>query len=120
MPHVVVSTPLPLMEIGHIFKPVTHQVGSTTIRFIDFFHSVHYDQAVVDTYIAEDELEQRVLMMIKRKGDDRYLVSLRETGFPRPTPATHLATRYLAEFIVSMHAKAEIVNHNLGHIEDEF
>ncbi len=120
MPHVVVSTPLPLMEIGHIFKPVTNQVGSTTVRFIDFFHSVHYDQAVVDTYVAEDELEQRVLMMIKRKGDDRYLISLRETGFPRPTPATHLAIRYLAELIVSMHAKAEIVNHNLGHIEDEF
>jgi tRNA (guanine-N7-)-methyltransferase len=119
MPHVIVSTPMPLMEMGHIFKPATNQVGSTTVRFIDFFHSVHFDQAVVDTYIAEGELEQRVMMMIKRKGDDRYLISLRETGFPRPTPATHLATKYLAELIVSMHAKAEIVNHNLGPMENE-
>jgi tRNA (guanine-N7-)-methyltransferase len=117
MPHAVVSTPLSLMEIGHIFGPVTHQVGSITVRFIDFFQSLHFDQAVVDTYVAEGELEQRVMMMIKRRGDDRYLISLKETGFPRPTPATHLATRYLAELVVSMHAKAKIVNHNLRPIE---
>ncbi len=118
MPHVILSTPLPLMEIGQLFEPITYRTGETIVRFIDFFHSVRYDQAVVDTYIAEGDLEQRVMMTIKRKGDAQFLITLRETGFPRPTAATHYANKCLAELIVSMHAKAEIVKHNLQRVED--
>ncbi|MGB3714716.1 MAG: tRNA (guanosine(46)-N7)-methyltransferase TrmB [Candidatus Promineifilaceae bacterium] len=113
MPHVIISTPLPLMEIGHLYEPVNYTDGQVSVRFVDFFHSVRYDQAVVDTYIAEGDLEQRVLLTIKGKSNNRYLVTMRETGFPRPTPATHTAIQRLAEMIVSMHAKAKIERHNL-------
>jgi tRNA (guanine-N7-)-methyltransferase len=113
MPHAIISTPLPLMEIGHLYEPVNYSEGPISVRFVDFFHSVRYDQAVVDTYIAEGDLEQRVLLTIKGKSNSRYLVTLRETGFPRPTPATHIAIRRLAEMLVSMHAKAKIERHNL-------
>lgn len=113
MPHAMISTPLPLMEIGQLYEPAIFSDGATTIRFVDFFHSIRYDQAVVDTYIAEGDLEQRVLLTVKGKSNHRYLITMRETGFPRPTPATHFAIRCLAELIVSMHAKAEIIDHNL-------
>jgi tRNA (guanine-N7-)-methyltransferase len=119
MPHVILSTPLPLLEIGQIFEPHTFRTGEITVRFIDFFHSVRHDQAVVDTYIAEGDLDQRVMMMIKRKGDAEFLITLRETGFPRPTAATHYANKCLAELIVSMHAKAEIVKHNLQNAKND-
>jgi hypothetical protein len=109
----MISTPLPLMEIGHLYEPVNFTEGPVSIRFVDFFHSVRYDQAVIDTYIAEGDLEQRVLLTIKGKSNSRFLIAMRETGFPRPTPATHIAIRRLAEMIVSMHAKAKIEHHNL-------
>ena len=93
--------------------PTVHRRQDSIIRFIDLFHSQLFEQALVDTYIIEGELEQRVMLMIKRKGENRYLIALRETGFPRPTPATHLAAMRLAEKIISMDEQAEIVNHNL-------
>jgi tRNA (guanine-N7-)-methyltransferase len=113
MPHVIINSPMPLLEIGQRFEPAEFSTGSITVRFVDFFHSVRYDQAVVDTYAAEGELEQRVMVMIKRKSGDDFILTLRETGFPRPTPATHYAVLSLAEMIVSMHARAEIIRHNL-------
>lgn len=116
MPHAIISVPLPLMEIGQLYEPSEFSDGPVSVRFVDFFHSIRYDQAVVDTFIAEGELEQRVLLNIKGKGNNRYLISMRETGFPRPTPATHIAIRRLAEIIVSMHAKAKIENHNLRRV----
>jgi len=114
MPHVIINSPMPLLEIGQRFEPAEFSTGSINVRLIDFFHSVRYDQAVVDTHIAEGELEQRVMVTIKRKSGDDYILTLRETGFPRPTPATHFAVLSLAEMIVSMHAKAEIIRHNLN------
>ncbi|MFN2188588.1 MAG: tRNA (guanosine(46)-N7)-methyltransferase TrmB [Candidatus Promineifilaceae bacterium] len=113
MPHVVIRTSHSLEEIGRRFMPTVHRRQDSIIRFIDLFHSQLFEQALVDTYIIEGELEQRVMLMIKRKGENRYLIALRETGFPRPTPATHLAAMRLAEKIISMDEQAEIVNHNL-------
>ena len=119
MPHVIISTPLPLMEIGHLYEPANYSTEDIHVRFVDFFHSVQYDQAVVDTYISEGELEQRVLLTIKGKSKDRFVINMRETGFPRPTPATHFALRCLAELIVALHAKAEILGHNLKLVSEE-
>jgi tRNA (guanine-N7-)-methyltransferase len=114
MPHAIISTPLSVEEIGRQFDPATYQADSWTVRFIDFFVSTKREQAVVDTYIAEGGLEQRVLLMIKPKRERQFIISLRETGFPRATPATHVATLRLAEHLAAMHPEGEIVRHNIS------
>jgi hypothetical protein len=113
MPHAITRTSLSLEEIGAGFSSSVHQTSKSTIRFIDCFQSQLHDQVLVDTYMSEGELEQRVMLMIKRKGKGRVIISLRETGFPRPTPGTHQAAFLLAQQIVSMDPHAAIERHNL-------
>ena len=52
------------------------------------------------------------MLSIKERKNDILLISLRETGFPRPTSATHYAIHYLAEIIASMHERSEISEDN--------
>ncbi len=113
MPHATVYLPLNLEEVTRKIEPVQFTSGEMAIRFIDFFHSSRSGMVVVDTYVSEGDLEQRVMLSIKERKNNIFLISLRETGFPRPTSATHYAIHYLAEIIASMHERSEISEDNL-------
>lgn len=114
MPHAVVYTPLTLKDMNRRFKPGewTSEVG--TVRIIDMFYSRRRKSGVIDAYVREGDLEQRVMLAVKSRKNSVYIIYLHETGHPRPTPATQFAILCLAEILANMHPEAVVRQHNLG------
>jgi hypothetical protein len=69
---------------------------------------------LVEVYVIEKPLKQRVGLTIRQREDDKLVIGLHEIGFPRPTAGIQLAVRHLAEWVTSLHPETEIVHHNLA------
>jgi tRNA (guanine-N7-)-methyltransferase len=113
MPHVIVSCPLTLPEIAEHFEQRQCAVNGISIRLIDLFSSLRRPSLIVDTYISEQPLSQRLMLEIYRRPDGNYLLRLQATGFPRATPGAHVAIECLADWLCGLHDEAQIVRHNL-------
>ncbi len=113
MPHLILQTPLDLHEIEKSFESRQVEDGTTKVRFIAMYHSVKINKLVVDTFIHEEPLEQRVLLSIEHRKTGDLMVSLHESGYPRSTQGIHLAVYWLAEWIKGSAEPASITRHNL-------
>lgn len=114
MPHVVARSPMQLPEIARNFEASQCVSEETTIRFIDLYESRRRPSLIVDTYVAEQPLDQRVMIEIYRRPDGDYLIRLQATGFPRPTAGVHRAIACLSEWFCGLHREALILRHNLA------
>jgi len=113
MPHVILHLPMTTEEIRRHFVPTSHSEDKFSVRYISLYQSPSQQILVVDTYVREEPLEQRVLVMAKRREHDEYLVQLHEVGFPRPTSGIHYAVQYFADWLISLHEDAQVVHRNL-------
>lgn len=113
MPHVVVGSPLTLVEIAGRFETQQCASEDATIRFIDLYQSLRRPSLIVDTYIAEEPLDQRLMLEIYQRPDGDYLIRLQATGFPRPTEGVHAAIACLSKWLCRQHDEGRVVRHNL-------
>jgi tRNA (guanine-N7-)-methyltransferase len=113
MPHIVIESPIDLEEIEERFESKQFADGITKVRFIAVYHSAKVKKLVVDTFVHEEPLEQRLLLSIAHRKTGDYLISLHEAGYPRSTRGIHLAVYWLAEWIQELSDEATIVRHNL-------
>jgi tRNA (guanine-N7-)-methyltransferase len=113
MPHAVIRTPLDQEQIGQRFQPSVITNEKTSVRFVDLFQSIGKGSLVVDTYISEEPIEQRVLLAITWRETDDYLIHLHEVGFPRPTPGVQFALKCLTNWVCSLHEEAFVIRENL-------
>jgi len=113
VPHVVLHLSMTAGEISRHFVPRSYSEDRFSIRLINLYHSPSRQTLVVDAYVREDPLEQRVFLMAKRRENDEYIVQLHEVGFPRPTSGIHFAIQYFADWLCSLHGDAQIIHHNL-------
>ena len=113
MPHVVARSPLTLDQIAESFEPRHIASGEGSIRLIDLYKSQRRPALIIDTYIAERPVEQRLMLEIYRRPDGDYLIRLMATGFPRSTAGVHTAIDCLAKWMVGLDPGAEVVRHNL-------
>jgi hypothetical protein len=113
MPHIVLQSPIGLDEIEDCFESKQFAEGTTKVRFIALYHSSEGKLLVVDTFIHEESLEQRVLLSVAHRKTGDYLISLHDAGYPRSTRGIHLAVNWLAEWIQGLSSGARIVRHNL-------
>lgn len=113
MPHVVLQTPLSLPEIEAHFSPFHVSEEEVNVHFMEMFLAQGGARLLVDTYVKETPLTQRVGLQIRLRPSGDLVVGLHELGFPRPTAAVHTAVRHLAEWIVHLHPAGHIVRHNL-------
>jgi tRNA (guanine-N7-)-methyltransferase len=113
MPHVVVRSSLTLQEIADSFEPQQRTVEEVSIRFIDLYRSQRRASLIVDTYIAEVPLDQRLMLEIYRRPDGNYLIRLLATGFPRVTGGVHAAVAGLTEWLVGLDGQGQVIRHNL-------
>ncbi len=113
MPHIVLQLPIGLDEIEDRFESQHFADGTTKVRFIALYHSTKVNMLVVDTFIHEEPLEQRVLLSVAQRNTGDYLVSLHDAGYPRSTRGIHLAVHWLAEWMQGLSVGAKIVRHNL-------
>ncbi len=113
MPHAILETPLSLAEIESCFTPFHVAGDDVHIRFMEMFLARDEASLLVDTYLKEEPLAQRVGLQIRLRPSGDLVVGLHELGFPRPTSGIHTAVRHLADWVVSLHPEGRIVRHNL-------
>jgi len=113
MPHVILETPLSLPEIESHFTSFHVSTDDVHLRFMEMFLARDEVSLLVDTYLKEEPVPQRVGLQIRRRPSGDLVVGLHELGFPRPTSGIHTAVRHLADWAVSLHPAGRIVRHNL-------
>ncbi len=95
MPHVVLRLPVGTAEIAQQFLPAVIEEGGTRVRYIELFQSAHDGKLLIETYVNEGPIKQRLGLELRPRGSGEIVISLAELGFPRPTPGVHLAIRHL-------------------------
>lgn len=114
MPHVIVNSPLSLAEISRHFQPVAWSNESCTVRLNELYRSTYHDALMVDAYLNEEPLQQRIMLVITRRKEGDYLIHLHEVGFPRPTRGVHFAVYRLAQWLAGLDPDGEIQSHKLS------
>ena len=95
MPHVVLRLPADTAEIARCFQPAVIEEGGTRVRYIELYQSAHDGKLLIETYVNEGPIKQRLGLELQPRASGELVVSLAEMGFPRPTPGVHLAIRHL-------------------------
>lgn len=95
MPHVVMRLPVGMAEIAQQFQPAVIEEGGTRVRYIELFQSAHDGKLLIETYVNEGPIKQRLGLEIRPRATGEVVISLADLGFPRPTPGVHLAIRHL-------------------------
>ncbi|MFQ5420181.1 MAG: tRNA (guanosine(46)-N7)-methyltransferase TrmB [Anaerolineae bacterium] len=113
MPHVVLQSPLTLRQIGERFQPDTAVSGDTHVKLLEMFQSLYDDKLLVEAYINEQPLRQRVGLAIRQRETGDLVIGLHEVGFPRPTPGVQLAIAHLAQWVASLHPDTAVLKTNI-------
>jgi tRNA (guanine-N7-)-methyltransferase len=117
MPHVIMTSPLSLNEIGQRFEPQRATAGDTHINLLEMFQSFYDQKLLIETYIKESPLTQRIGLSITQRQTGELVVGLHDVGFPRPTRGIQQAIAHLAQWVLSLHPDSAIVTSNIA---DEF
>ncbi len=99
MPHVVLRLPADLAEIGRRFRPAVIERETARIRFIEAYESLRDGKLLIETYINEDPLLQRLALDVRARPTGEIVIALAEVGFPRPTRGVHLAVGALVDWL---------------------
>jgi tRNA (guanine-N7-)-methyltransferase len=118
MPHVVMESPLSLTQIAERFELVSLMVDTTTVSLIELFQSTRDDKLLIEAYVNEPPLSQRIGATIRRRRSGQLVVALHEIGFPRPTAGTHYLIHHLAHWLLSLHPDTIVVHSTLRENSD--
>lgn len=99
MPHVVLRLPGEPAEIGRRFRPATIESESVIVRYVGVYQSLRHDTLLIEAYINEGPIRQRVGLEARARPSGEIVISLAEIGFPRATPGVHLAIRHLVDWL---------------------
>jgi tRNA (guanine-N7-)-methyltransferase len=99
MPHVVLRGPVDLDEIGRRFRPSVTEFDGGLVRFIEAYRSLNDGKLLIETYINEDPIRQRLGLELRPRANGEVVVGLAEVGFPRPTRGVHVAVGLLAAWL---------------------
>lgn len=91
MPHIVFKTPASLTDVSKEALPDDVHDAHTHIRFLGSFRSNTEQRLLLEAYVSEEPIDQRVLLSIRPRGEGDMILELYEAGFPRPTPGIHRA-----------------------------
>lgn len=114
MPHVIMNSPLSLTEIGRQFKRQQTSDGDIHIKMLEMYQSFYDEKLLVETYVNEAPLSQRVGIAIARRQTGELIVGLHDVGFPRPTRGIQLAIAHLAQWVLGLHPDSAIVTSNIS------
>ncbi len=114
MPHLVLHLPLSADQICDRFESGQSHIGTTSVRLINLFRAAQRDTLLAECFVSEEPQNQRVGLSIQKRDEDKWIISLGEIGFPRPTAGIHAAVFFVGRWITSLHPKGQIVRHNLN------
>ena len=117
MPHVVLRGPADLAAIGRRFQPATFAFEGGHVRFIEAYRALGSDRLLIETYINEDPIRQRLGLEVRPRANGEIVIGLAEVGFPRPTRGVHVAVARLAAWLqeefpalIVVHAALQEIN----------
>ena len=113
MPHAVLQSPISLQQISEQFTPFQASTGNTHINCLDVFQSARGGTLLVEVYVVEEPLKQRVGIIIRQREDGNLVISLHEIGFPRPTVGIQLGVKRLTDWLLTLHPDMVLLHHNL-------
>ena len=113
MPHVVLRLPVDIGEIGRRFRPHVVENDATRIRFVEIYQSLHDGKLLLETYISEGPIMQRLGLEMRARSTGDITISLAEVGFPRPTRGVHLAIASLVDWLRAEFPALVVVQTNL-------
>lgn len=113
MPHVIIESPLTQTEIADVFEREQFNVGDIYISLVEVFQSQYDGKLLIETYVKERPLNQRLGLLIRKREKGDYVVKLHEVGFPRPTAGIQLAIAHLATWLVGLHPENKFVRSSL-------
>lgn len=113
MPHVVIESPLTQTEIAAAFQPEKVNVDDIYISLAEVFQSQYDGKLLIETYVKERPLNQRLGLLIRQRERGDYVVKLHEVGFPRPTVGIQIAIAHLATWLVSLHPANKFIRSSL-------
>jgi tRNA (guanine-N7-)-methyltransferase len=110
VPHVVLKSPLSPQEIAaKVEKEAFHQ-GDIHVVLFNGFWNPNYNTTLLEIIIEEPTIEQHIALSLRpRETEGDYTLRYATFGMPRPTEGLHFATKAIAEWIVSLHPDAEII-----------
>lgn len=114
MPHVVVKSDLTLNELIKSFQPWSFSAEGVSGRFIEMYHSRSNQALVIDTYVHEESLDQRVLLGVTHRLEGNFLIHLHEVGYPRPTAGLHRTVNNFSKWILALSEEGVILRSNLN------
>lgn len=120
MPHAILDCPVSLDEIAATFLSASQTGNEHIVRFIALYRGEQPPHLLVDTYVEEEPLSQRVALTIRTRGGassdqqaGEIIVGLHDLGFPRPTPGLHAAIFYLTRWLQSLHPDMRLKQTNV-------
>lgn len=99
MPHVVLRLPAGTAEIGRRFRQAVVEREAAHIRFVEAYQSLHDGKLLIETYINEGPILQRIGLEVRPRATGEIVIGLAEVGFPRPTRGVHLAIASLVQWL---------------------
>lgn len=109
MPHVILESPLSQREIAQAFAPEQFTRAGVHVNLAEMFQSQFDGKLLVEAYIKERPLTQRLCLTIRQRETGDYVVKMHEIGFPRPTPGVQVAIARLATWLVGLHPENKFV-----------
>ncbi|PIE81033.1 MAG: tRNA (guanosine(46)-N7)-methyltransferase TrmB [Chloroflexi bacterium] len=113
MPHVIVNSPMSQDDIAAAFTPVKFSQDDVHVSIAELFQSKYDGKLLLETYVKERPLSQRLGLLIRQREKGDYVVKMHEVGFPRPTIGIQIAIAYLATWLVGLHPQNEFVRSSL-------
>ncbi len=114
IPNVLIETRLSLALIHDRFAMSEGAYGPVRVRLLEAYAAARHRSLMVEVFVSEEPVSQRVGLLIQERGPGRLLLSLHEIGFPRATAGMHAALRHLADWLITMDPEANIVRDNLA------
>lgn len=109
MPNMILHMPLTLDAMYAAFAPFNLSRGDITVGFK--FAYVGPRTLLVETYVHEPTIEQRLglLVSVDPNEPQKLRVRVSSMGGPRPTPGVHIAVKALADWLVGLHPDARVL-----------
>jgi hypothetical protein len=114
MPHVILTSPLSLADIGRQFTPQHTSSGDTHVKLLEIYQSFYDQKLLVEAYIKEEPLTQRIGLWVVRRQTGKQVVGLHDMGFSRPTRGIQLAIAHLAQWSVGLRPETAVITKNLS------
>ena len=113
MPHVIIESPLSQSEIAEAFQPERFNTDDIYISLVEMFQSQFDGKLLIETYIKERPLNQRLGLLIRKREKGDYVVKLHEVGFPRPTIGVQITIAHVATWLKNLHPENRFVRSSL-------